>query len=97
MIEGTPTPPLIRVAGIGRPVDVGAAIAGTVRQHGTATIQAIGANAVNQAVKSCIVAGRYLERDGIQIAMLPSFEIVELDGDAKTAIRIEVVKLGGNS
>ena len=47
---------VIRVAATSRSTAVAGAIAGVVREHGRAEIQAIGAGAVNQAVKAAAIA-----------------------------------------
>jgi len=58
---------VIRVAAQSRSTAVAGAIAGVVREHGRAEIQAIGAGAVNQAVKAAAIARGFLELDGLDI------------------------------
>ncbi|MEA3323220.1 MAG: stage V sporulation protein S [Patescibacteria group bacterium] len=53
-------------------------------------MQAIGASAVNQAVKAIAIASGYLELDGIVITCLPAFAEVMIDGNERTAVRISV-------
>ena len=48
---------IVRIAGTSRPTFAAGAIAGVVRDHGRAEVRAIGAGAVNQAVKAEAVAG----------------------------------------
>jgi len=53
-------------------------------------VQAIGASAVNQAVKALALARNYLAEDGYDIVSFPEFVDVEIDGNVRTAIRLSV-------
>lgn len=66
------------------------AIAGVVRENGRAELQAIGAAAVNQAIKAVAIAREFLVLDGIDIVLVPSFTQVMIGGQEKTAIRFVV-------
>jgi stage V sporulation protein S len=81
---------VIRVAAQSRSTAVAGAIAGIVREHGRAEVQAIGAGAVNQAVKAAAIARGFLALDGLDIVCIPSFVDVEIGGQERTAIRIAV-------
>jgi stage V sporulation protein S len=61
-----------------------------LREHKHAEVQAIGAGAVNQAIKACAIARSFLENDGWQIVCIPSFVEVEIDGKERTALRLVV-------
>jgi stage V sporulation protein S len=82
---------LIRVASHSHPTAVAGAIAGIVREGTEPTVQAIGAGAVNQAVKAVAIARMYLEEDEIDIACLPSFAEVEIEGQERTAVRLQIL------
>jgi stage V sporulation protein S len=81
---------IIRVAAQSRSTAVAGAIAGVVREHGRAHVQAIGAGAVNQAVKAAAIARGFLTLDGLDVVCIPSFIDVEIGGQERTAIRITV-------
>jgi len=81
---------IIKVAGTSRTSAVAGAIAGVFREFRKAEVQAIGAGAVNQAIKALVLARGYLERDGIDVAFVPEFSDVEIDGKVRTAIKIFV-------
>ncbi len=83
---------LIRVSAHSRSTAVAGAIAGVMREHGYAEVQAIGASAVNQAVKAVAIARGYLEQDSMDLAIVPSFTEVMIDGNERTAIRFAVFK-----
>ena len=81
---------VIRVAAQSRTTAVAGAIAGVVREHGRADVQAIGAGAVNQAVKAAAIAIGFLAVDGLEIVCIPGFADVMIGGQERTAIRIAV-------
>ena len=81
---------IIRVAAQSRSTSVAGAIAGVVREQGRAELQAIGAAAVNQAVKAAAIACGFLALDGLDMVCIPSFADVEIDGQQRTAIRLTV-------
>ena len=81
---------IIRVSADSRTSAVAGAIAGVVREHHRAEVQAIGAGAVNQAVKALVLATKYLEGDGIFVACVPEFVDVEIGDVVKTAIKFVV-------
>lgn len=81
---------LIKVAANSRSTAVAGAIAGVMRERGRVDVQAIGAGAVNQAIKAIAIARGYLELDGIDIVCVPSFSEVMIDGQERTAIRLTI-------
>ena len=81
---------LIKVSATSRTAAVAGAIAGVVREHHRAEVQAIGAGAVNQAIKALILATGYLRLDGIQVSCVPEFAEVTIDDKERTAIKLVV-------
>ncbi len=81
---------IIKVKANSRTAAVAGAIAGVMREHKHAEVQAIGAGAVNQAVKALVLARGYLAEDGIEIFVLPEFVDVDIDGKIRTAIKLVV-------
>jgi stage V sporulation protein S len=81
---------IIRVSATSRSTAVAGAIAGVMREHHFAEVQAIGAGAVNQAVKALAIARGYLDGDGINIMCTPQFMEVDIDGQERTAVRFTV-------
>ncbi|OGO08988.1 MAG: stage V sporulation protein S, partial [Chloroflexi bacterium RBG_13_66_10] len=71
---------IIKVSAESRTSAVAGAIAGVIREHGRAEVQAIGAGAVNQAVKAAAIARGYLHEEGVEIVCLPEFTSVDIDG-----------------
>ena len=81
---------VIKVKANSRTAAVAGAIAGVMREHKHAEVQAIGAGAVNQAIKALVLAKGYLNEDGIAIICVPEFVDVDIDGKIRTAIKIVV-------
>jgi stage V sporulation protein S len=81
---------MIKVSANSRTSAVAGAIAGVVREHKRAEVQAIGAGAVNQAVKALVLATGYLKNDGLDIVCIPEFADVTIDEKVRTAIKIVV-------
>ena len=81
---------ILKVSFQSRPSAVAGAIAGVIRERGKAEVQAIGAGAVNQAVKAVAIAIRYLSPDGVEAICVPSFADVIVNGKERTAVKLVV-------
>jgi len=81
---------IIKVAARSRSSAVAGAIAGLVRERSRAEVHAIGAGAVNQAVKAVAIARGFLTHDGIDVICIPAFTSVEIEGKERTAIKLTV-------
>jgi stage V sporulation protein S len=81
---------IIKVSSESRTSAVAGAIAGVVRENNRADVQAIGAGAVNQAVKAIAIARGYLQEDGLDVVCIPEFTSVDIDGKERTAIRLVI-------
>lgn len=81
---------VIKVSAQSRTAAVAGAIAGVLRENQRAEVQAIGAGAVNQAVKALIVAKGYMAEEGVDISCSPSFVEVSINDQERTAIRLIV-------
>jgi len=88
---------VIKVSARSRSTAVAGAIAGVIRDQGYAEIQAIGASAVNQAIKATAIARGYLMEDGIAIAGIPVFTEVDIHGLERTAVKLVVWRVEQSS
>lgn len=79
---------VIKVSAHSRSTAVAGAIAGVMRDHHYAEVQAIGASAVNQAIKAIAIARSYLALDGISIVCLPEFVEIDIEGQERTAVKL---------
>lgn len=66
------------------------AIAHATREGVAIELQAMGAGALNQAVKATIVAKGYLSVGGIDISLIPSFKDIEAEGEERTVVVMKV-------
>jgi stage V sporulation protein S len=83
---------VLKVSAKSKPSSVAGAIAGVIRQSGRAEVQAIGAGAINQAIKAIAIARGYLAANGFDIVCVPSFIEVKINGEERTAILLVVEK-----
>ena len=81
---------IIKVKGTSRTSAVAGAIAGVFRENKLAEVQAIGASAVNQAVKALALSRSYLAQDGIDVVFISEFVDVQIDEKVRTAIKFTV-------
>lgn len=87
---GTSDELVLRVSSRSNPHRVAGAIAGLLREGREVALQAVGAGAVNQAVKAIAIARSFLEGEFVDVALIPSFRDISIDGEDRTALRIEV-------
>ena len=80
----------IKVSANSRTSAVAGAIAGVVREHHLAVVQAIGAGAVNQAIKALVLATGYLKADGIEVSCVPEFVDITIEDKIRTGIRLVI-------
>ncbi len=81
---------IIKVSARSRTASVAGAIAGVMRESGQADVQAIGAGAVNQAIKAIAIATGYLAEEDVHVVCVPAFVEVTIDDQIRTAIKITV-------
>lgn len=81
---------MLKVSAKSNPNSVAGALAGVIREEGSVEMQAIGAGAVNQAVKAIAIARGFLAPSGIELICIPAFVNVEIDNEERTAIKFIV-------
>ena len=79
---------VLKVSSKSNPNSVAGALAGVLREKGNAEIQAIGAGALNQAVKSIAIARGFIAPSGLNLIWVPTFTDIEIDKEKKTAIKL---------
>jgi stage V sporulation protein S len=84
------TADVLKVAAKSNPTAVAGALAGVIRERGSAELQAIGAAAINQAVKAIAIARGYVAPSGLDLVCVPAFADVQIDGQDRTAIKLIV-------
>ena len=72
------------------PNSVAGALAGVLREKGGAEVQAIGAGALNQAIKATAIARGFVAPSGIDLVCVPAFTDIQIEGEERTAIKLIV-------
>ena len=81
---------ILKVSKNSNPGSVAGALSGIVRERGSAELQAIGAAAVNQAVKAVAIARGFVAPSGVELVCSPAFTAVNIDNEDKTGIKFVV-------
>ena len=81
---------ILKVSAKSSPNSVAGALAGVLRERGNAEMQAIGAGALNQAVKAVAIARGFVAPHGMDIVCVPAFTDIIIDGEDRTAIKLIV-------
>ncbi len=81
---------ILKVSSKSVPNSVAGALAEVIRTDKNAEIQAIGAGAINQAIKAIAIARGFLAPSGIELICIPAFTDIEVNGEKRTAIRLIV-------
>ncbi len=81
---------VLKVSADSKPKAVAGALAAVLREKGSVELQAIGAGAVNQAVKAIAISRGFVAPNGIDLIAIPAFTKVEIEGEERTAIRFLV-------
>jgi len=79
---------VLKVSSTSNPNAVAGAIAGVMRERGNAEIQAIGAGALNQAIKAVAIARGFVAPNGIDMICIPAFTDIEINGEERTAMKL---------
>jgi len=88
---------ILKVSAQSKPKAVAGALAAVLREKGSVEVQAVGAGAVNQAVKGIAIARGYVAPNGIDLVCIPAFAEIEMGGESRTAIRFIVEGRQGTS
>ncbi|MDR3349278.1 MAG: stage V sporulation protein S [Acidaminococcales bacterium] len=81
---------ILKVSAKSSPNSVAGALAGVLRERGNAEMQAIGAGALNQAVKAVAIARGFVAPHGMDIVCVPAFTDIVIEGEDRTAIKLIV-------
>jgi stage V sporulation protein S len=80
----------LKVASNSNQKAVAGALAGVIREKGKVELQAIGAAAVNQAIKAIAIARGYISPSGVDLVCVPAFTDIDIEGEERTAIKFIV-------
>jgi stage V sporulation protein S len=81
---------MLKVSADSKPKAVAGALAAVLREKGSVEMQAVGAGAVNQAVKAIAICRGFVAPNGLDLVCIPAFTKIEIEGEERTAIRFLV-------
>lgn len=81
---------ILKISAKSSPNSVAGAIAGLIKENGKAEMQAIGAGAINQAIKAVAIARGFVAPTGVELVCSPAFTEVTIDNEEKTGIKFVV-------
>ena len=81
---------VLKVSTKSNPNSVAGALAAIIKEKNIVEIQAVGAGAINQAVKAIAIARGFVAPSGRDIVCIPAFTDIEIYGEERTAIKLIV-------
>src|SRR5574344_3035309 len=81
---------ILKVSAKSNPNSVAGALAGVLRENGSAEMQAIGAGALNQAVKAVAIARGFVAPHGVDLICIPAFTDLKSAAAATTPLKLTV-------
>ena len=81
---------VLRISTKSNPNSVAGAIAGLMKEKGKAEMQAIGAGALNQAIKAIAIARGFVAPSGVDLICIPAFTEIKIEDDERTGIKLLV-------
>lgn len=82
---------ILKVSSSSKPTALAGAIIASAQESGSAELQAIGAGAVNQAVKAAAIANEMLSKEKKKVIVLPEFIDIEIGGEVRSGIRMTCI------
>ena len=83
---------VLKISSKSNPNSVAGAIAGLVKESNQARMQAIGAGALNQAVKAVAIARGFVAPSGVDLVCIPAFAEVQVEGRTGMMLIVEARK-----
>lgn len=81
---------ILKISSKSNPNSVAGAIVGILKENTKVELDAVGAGAVNQAVKSIAIARGFMAPSGKNLICIPAFIDVEVEGESRTGMKIIV-------
>ncbi|MGM9977662.1 MAG: stage V sporulation protein S [Clostridium sp.] len=81
---------VLKVSTKSNPNAVAGALAAIIKEKNVVEIQAVGAGAINQAIKAIAIARGFVAPSGKDIICIPAFTDIVIDGEERTAIKLIV-------
>lgn len=81
---------ILKVSSKSNPSSVAGALANVFKEKAIVEVQAVGAGAINQAVKAIAIARGFVAPSGKNLVCIPAFSDISIDGEERTAIKLIV-------
>ena len=81
---------ILKVSSKSNPNSIAGALANVLRGSDSVEIQAVGAGALNQAIKGIIIARGFIAPSGKNLYCIPSFASTIIEGEERTAIKLTI-------
>lgn len=79
---------ILKVGSKSNPNSVAGALSNLLKEKRNIEIQAIGAGALNQAIKAVAIARGFVAPTGLNLVCIPAFTDIVIDGEERTAIKL---------
>lgn len=83
---------ILKVSANSEPKSVAGALVAVFKSKGQVEIQAVGAGAINQAIKAIAIARGFVAPNGVNLVFIPAFSQVNINGEDRTAIKFIVTE-----
>ncbi len=80
----------LKVSSKSNPSSVAGALANVFKDKTSVEIQAVGAGAINQAIKAIAIARGFVAPSGKNLICTPAFQDISIEGEERTAIKLIV-------
>ena len=80
----------LKVSSKSNPSSVAGALANVFKEKSVVEIQAVGAGAINQAIKAIAIARGFVAPSGKNLVCIPAFQDISIEGEERTAIKLIV-------
>ena len=81
---------ILKVSSKSNPSSVAGSLANVFKEKTIVEVQAVGAGAINQAVKAIAIARGFVAPSGKNLVCIPAFSDISIDGEERTAIKLIV-------
>ncbi len=81
---------ILKVGSKSNPNSVAGALTNVLRDARSVEVQAVGAGALNQAIKAIAIARGFVAPSGKNLYFIPSFASINIEGEERTAIKLVV-------
>ncbi len=87
-MKGMKNMEILKVGSKSNPNSVAGALSNLLKEKNNVEIQAIGAGALNQAIKAVAIARGFVAPTGLNLVCIPAFTDIVIDGEERTAIKL---------